>query len=73
MLRTLLGEIRPDSGDVLLVVAVSEVLAAELQEAGQVGISILLPGLVRTNINTNAVKRPATGRAGLARRTSSQR
>jgi NAD(P)-dependent dehydrogenase (short-subunit alcohol dehydrogenase family) len=40
------------------VVAVSEVLAAELGEAGQVGISILLPGLVRTNINANAVKRP---------------
>jgi NAD(P)-dependent dehydrogenase (short-subunit alcohol dehydrogenase family) len=40
------------------VVTVSEVLAAELDEAGHVGISILLPGLVRTNINANAVKRP---------------
>jgi NAD(P)-dependent dehydrogenase (short-subunit alcohol dehydrogenase family) len=40
------------------VVAVSEVLAAELGDAGQVGISILLPGLVRTNINANAVNRP---------------
>ncbi len=40
------------------VVAVSEVLAAELGDAGQVGVSILLPGLVRTNINANAVKRP---------------
>jgi NAD(P)-dependent dehydrogenase (short-subunit alcohol dehydrogenase family) len=40
------------------VVAVSEVLAAELGDAGNVGVSILLPGLVRTNINANAVKRP---------------
>lgn len=40
------------------VVAVSEVLAAELGDAANVGISILLPGLVRTNINANAVKRP---------------
>lgn len=40
------------------VVAVSEVLAAELGDAGHVGISILLPGLVRTNINANAAKRP---------------
>jgi short-subunit dehydrogenase len=40
------------------VVAVSEVLAAELGDAGHVGVSILLPGLVRTNINANAVQRP---------------
>ena len=40
------------------VVAVSEVLAAELGEAGNVGISILLPGLVRTNINAASVNRP---------------
>ncbi len=40
------------------VVAVSEVLAAELDEAGQIGISILAPGLVHTNINANAVNRP---------------
>jgi NAD(P)-dependent dehydrogenase (short-subunit alcohol dehydrogenase family) len=46
------------------VVAVSEVLAAELGEAGQVGISILLPGLVRTNINANAVKRPGHREGG---------
>ena len=53
------------------VVAVSEVLAAELGDAGQVGVSILLPGLVRTNINANAVKRPGTGRTAPAPRTSS--
>jgi NAD(P)-dependent dehydrogenase (short-subunit alcohol dehydrogenase family) len=46
------------------VVAVSEVLAAELGDAGQVGISILLPGLVRTNINANAVKRPGHREGG---------
>jgi short-subunit dehydrogenase len=40
------------------VVAVSEVLAAELGDDGNIGISILLPGLVRTNINANAVNRP---------------
>ena len=46
------------------VVAVSEVLAAELGDAGQVGVSILLPGLVRTNINANAVKRPGHREGG---------
>ncbi|MFI6357255.1 SDR family NAD(P)-dependent oxidoreductase [Streptomyces sp. NPDC050743] len=46
------------------VVAVSEVLAAELDQAGQVGVSILLPGLVRTNINANAVKRPGHRESG---------
>src|SRR4051794_12907703 len=40
------------------VVAVSEVLAAELGDVGNVGVSILLPGLVRTNINAHAVRRP---------------
>ena len=40
------------------VVAVSEVLAAELGDDADIGISILLPGLVRTNINANAVNRP---------------
>ena len=40
------------------VVAVSEVLAAELGDDADIGISILLPGLVRTNINANAVHRP---------------
>ena len=40
------------------MVAVSEVLAAELGEAGNVGISILLPGLVRTDVNAASVNRP---------------
>ena len=46
------------------VVAVSEVLAAELGEDGSVGISILLPGLVRTNINAHAVNRPGHQEGG---------
>lgn len=40
------------------VVAVSESLAAELAEDDHIGISILLPALVRTNIFANAEQRP---------------
>lgn len=40
------------------VVAVSEALAAEFAERGDIGVSILLPALVRTNIIPNAARRP---------------
>jgi short-subunit dehydrogenase len=40
------------------VVAVSEALAAEFADQGHIGISILLPALVRTNIIANAARRP---------------
>ncbi len=40
------------------VVAVSEAVAAEFAERGHIGISILLPALVRTNIIANASRRP---------------
>ncbi|NKX51787.1 SDR family NAD(P)-dependent oxidoreductase [Arthrobacter deserti] len=40
------------------VVALSEVLAEELAEEGRIGISVLAPAIVRTNINANAGRRP---------------
>jgi NAD(P)-dependent dehydrogenase (short-subunit alcohol dehydrogenase family) len=42
------------------VVALTEVLAAELaQKASKVGVSVLCPGVVRTNIGTSSRNRPA--------------
>jgi NAD(P)-dependent dehydrogenase (short-subunit alcohol dehydrogenase family) len=42
------------------VVALTEVLAAELAQAGsKVGVSVLCPGVVRTNIGTSSRNRPA--------------
>lgn len=40
------------------VLALSESLATELQGSAQIGVAVLLPALVRTNINTNALERP---------------
>ena len=40
------------------VVAVTETLGVELAGQAKVGVSVLLPALVRTNINANATKRP---------------
>jgi len=40
------------------VVALSEVLAEELAAEGRIGVSVLAPAIVRTNINANAGRRP---------------
>jgi NAD(P)-dependent dehydrogenase (short-subunit alcohol dehydrogenase family) len=48
------------------VLGISEVLAAELAEAGsRVGVTALLPGAVHTNIKNSLRTRPATGTTGL--------
>jgi NAD(P)-dependent dehydrogenase (short-subunit alcohol dehydrogenase family) len=47
------------------VVALTEILAAELAQAGsKVGASVLCPGVVRTNIGTSSRNRPAHLAAG---------
>jgi NAD(P)-dependent dehydrogenase (short-subunit alcohol dehydrogenase family) len=40
------------------IVALSESLAAELDAEGRIGLSILAPGMVRTNITANSTRRP---------------
>jgi NAD(P)-dependent dehydrogenase (short-subunit alcohol dehydrogenase family) len=48
------------------VLGISEVLAAELAEAGsRVGVTALLPGAVHSNIKNTLRTRPATGATGL--------
>ncbi|MGK5115668.1 MULTISPECIES: SDR family NAD(P)-dependent oxidoreductase [unclassified Geodermatophilus] len=48
------------------VLGISEVLAAELAEAGsRVGVTALLPGAVHSNIKASLRTRPATGPSGL--------
>ncbi|MBB3083840.1 SDR family NAD(P)-dependent oxidoreductase [Geodermatophilus sabuli] len=48
------------------VLAMSEVLAAELAEAGsRVGVTVLLPGAVHSNIKASLRSRPATSGSGL--------
>ncbi len=56
------------------VVALTEVLAAELAQTGsKVGVSVLCPGVVRTNIGTSSRNRPAHLAAGPPGRRRAQR